>query len=44
MILGLLDGVSLQLTFDPDAFSVAAAARFCEDALGKYLAAEKARK
>src|SRR2546427_663429 len=38
VILGLLDGVSLQLTFDPQAFSVATAARFCEDALGRYLA------
>ncbi|PYN67388.1 MAG: hypothetical protein DMD90_06105 [Candidatus Rokuibacteriota bacterium] len=38
VILGLLDGVSLQLTFDPRAFSGAAAARFCEDALGRYLA------
>jgi len=40
VILGLLDGVSLQLTFDPRAFSGAAAARFCEDALGRYLARE----
>src|SRR5712691_5598979 len=38
VILGLLDGVSLQLTFDPRAFSVATAARFCEDALHRYLA------
>jgi len=37
VILGLLDGVSLQLTFDPAAFSVAAATRFCEDALTRYL-------
>jgi hypothetical protein len=34
----LLDGVSLQLTFDPAAFSVATATRFCEDALTRYLA------
>lgn len=38
VVLGLLDGVALQLTFDPRAFGVAAAARFCEDALGRYLA------
>lgn len=38
VVLGLLDGVALQLTFDPRAFAVAAAARFCEDALGRYLA------
>lgn len=38
VILGLLDGVSLQLTFDPRAFGVADAARFCEAALVRYLA------
>ncbi len=38
VVLGLLDGVALQLTFDPRAFGVAAAARFCEDALARYLA------
>jgi AcrR family transcriptional regulator len=38
VILGLVDGVSLQVTFDPQAFSVAAAARVCEDALRRYLA------
>lgn len=38
VVLGLLDGVALQLTFDPRAFSVAAAARFCENALERYLA------
>lgn len=38
--LGLVDGLSLQLTFDPEAFGVADAARFCEDALGRYLAKE----
>lgn len=37
VILGLLDGVSLQLAFDPKAFDVAAAAEFCEDALLRYL-------
>jgi AcrR family transcriptional regulator len=38
VILGLVDGVSLQVTFDPQAFSVAAAAGVCEDALRRYLA------
>jgi AcrR family transcriptional regulator len=37
VVLGLVDGLSLQLTFDPDAFAVAEAARFCDDALGRYL-------
>lgn len=41
VILGLLDGVSLQLTFDPGAFSVTAAARFCEEALARYLRAKE---
>jgi AcrR family transcriptional regulator len=40
VVLGLVDGVSLQLTFDPEAFGVAEAARFCDDALGRYLARE----
>jgi AcrR family transcriptional regulator len=38
VVLGLIDGLSLQLTFDPEAFGVAEAARFCDDALGRYLA------
>ncbi len=38
VVLGLVDGLSLQLTFDPEAFSVAEATRFCDDALGRYLA------
>jgi AcrR family transcriptional regulator len=37
VVLGLVDGISLQLAFDPDAFSLAEAARFCDDALGRYL-------
>jgi len=37
VILGLLDGVALQLTFDPGVFGVPAAARFCEEAIGRYL-------
>jgi AcrR family transcriptional regulator len=40
VVLGLVDGLSLQLTFDPAAFAVAEAARFCDDALGRYLARE----
>ena len=40
VILGLVDGVSLQLTFDPAAFSVAQATRFCGDAVVRYLARE----
>ena len=32
VMLGLVDGLSLQLTFDPEAFSVAEASRFCGDA------------
>jgi AcrR family transcriptional regulator len=40
VVLGLVDGLSLQLTFDPAAFAVAEAARFVDDALGRYLAKE----
>ena len=40
VILGLVDGVSLQLAFDPTAFSVAEATRFCTDAVMRYLARE----
>ena len=40
VILGLVDGVSLQLTFDPAAFSVADATRFCGDAVLRYLTRE----
>lgn len=38
VILALVDGVSLQLTFEPDAMPVARAARLVEDALARYLA------
>jgi hypothetical protein len=38
VILGLVDGVALQLTFDAAAFTVPAAARACDEALGRYLA------
>src|SRR5882672_10845490 len=38
--LGLVDGVSLQLAFDPTAFSLAEATRFCTDAVMRYLARE----
>lgn len=37
VVLGLLDGISLQLTFDPRAFSVEAATRLCVDAAERYL-------
>ena len=40
VVLGLVDGLSLQLTFDPGAFAMAEAARFGDDALGRYLARE----
>ena len=40
VILGLVDGVSLQLTFDPAAFGVAEASRFCGEAVTRYLAVE----
>lgn len=40
VILGLLDGVSLQLTFDPQAFSLVRAARLCDAALARYLGSE----
>lgn len=40
VILALVDGLSLQLTFDPNAFSVAQATRFCEEAVFRYLAKE----
>jgi AcrR family transcriptional regulator len=38
IVLGLVDGISLQRTFDPKAFTLARATRFCEDALTRYLA------
>jgi AcrR family transcriptional regulator len=37
VILALIDGVSLQLTFDPAAFDLAAATRICADAVERYL-------
>src|SRR5262245_55273047 len=40
VILALVDGVSLQVAFDPAAFSVADATRFCGDAVMRYLARE----
>ena len=42
VILGLVDGVSLQLTFDPPAFRVDEAARFCGEAVMRHLAREDA--
>jgi TetR/AcrR family transcriptional regulator, transcriptional repressor of bet genes len=38
VVLALVDGVSLQLTFDPALFTTERAARFCEEALSRYLA------
>ena len=40
VVLGLIDGLSLQLTFDPEAFTVTEATRFCGDALDRYLGRE----
>ena len=40
IILALVDGVSLQLTFDSKAFNLAEATRFCEEAVFRYLARE----
>ena len=40
VVLGLIDGLSLQLTFDPEAFTVAEATCFCGDALDRYLGRE----
>jgi TetR/AcrR family transcriptional regulator, transcriptional repressor of bet genes len=37
IVLGLVDGISLQLAFDPEAFTLTTARRFCEDALMRYL-------
>lgn len=37
VILALVDGVSLQRTFDAKAFTRERAARFCEDAITRYL-------
>ena len=37
IILAVVDGVSLQRTFDPKAFTLRRAVRFCEDAITRYL-------
>jgi len=37
VILAVIDGVSLQRTFDAKAFTPERAARFCEDAIARYL-------
>jgi TetR/AcrR family transcriptional regulator, transcriptional repressor of bet genes len=37
VVLALVDGVSLQLTFEPALFTIERAARFCEQALRRYL-------
>ena len=39
VILALVDGLSLQLTFDPDLMSLGRAVRVAEEALGAYLGA-----
>jgi TetR/AcrR family transcriptional regulator, transcriptional repressor of bet genes len=41
VILGLVDGLSLQMTFDPKAFSLPAATRLVEEALERYLGRER---
>jgi hypothetical protein len=38
IVLALVDGISLQRTFDPNAFTLERAMRFCEDAITRYLA------
>jgi AcrR family transcriptional regulator len=40
VVLGLVDGVSLQLTFEPDAMTAARAARLIDEALTRYLVRE----
>lgn len=40
VILGLVDGLSLQITFDPGAFTLTEAKRFCEDAVLRYFRRE----
>ena len=40
VILALVDGLSLQVTFDPAAFSLARAKRICEDTVWRYLGKE----
>jgi AcrR family transcriptional regulator len=40
VVLALVDGLSLQLTFDPGAFTITEARRFCEDAVLRYLRRE----
>jgi TetR/AcrR family transcriptional repressor of bet genes len=44
IVLAVLDGVSLQLTFEPSLLSLPRAARLCEDALRRYLDAAPARR
>ena len=39
MILALVDGLSLQLTFDPGLMPLGRAVRLAEEALGAYLGA-----
>jgi hypothetical protein len=44
VILALIDGVSLQLTFDREAIGLAAATRLCADAVERYLDPERSRR
>lgn len=41
VVLGLVDGLSLQLTFDAKAFTLDRARRICEEAVFRYLATER---
>jgi AcrR family transcriptional regulator len=43
LILAVVDGLSLQLTFDPARVSAAAVGRIADDALARYLAADAGR-
>jgi AcrR family transcriptional regulator len=38
LILAVVDGIALQRTFDPRAFTLARATRFCEEGIERYLA------
>ena len=44
LILAVVDGLSLQLTFDPARISAAVAGRIADDALARYLAADAGRR
>ena len=42
-LIAVVDGLSLQLTFDPARVSAAAVGRIADDALARYLAADAGR-